>query len=209
MGYPRRAANLHRAARAVVDHHDGEVPRRLEELLALPGVGAYTARAVLAFAFERDVGVVDTNIARVLARVAGERLTPKAAQVAADAWVPAGRGWAWNQTLMDLGAALCRPAPRCGECPLWASCAWAQAGRPDPDPAAGSAGVSRRQASYVGSDRQARGRLMARLGAGPLDDEDVPRAAGLPDDPARAALVVRSLVDDGLARVAGGTYRLA
>ena len=94
------------------------MPDDLAALLALPGVGPYTARAVLAFAFERDVAVVETNIARVLARVAGERLTMRRAQAMADALVPAGAGWAWNQALMDLGAAVCRPVPRCGDCPV-------------------------------------------------------------------------------------------
>ena len=93
------------------------MPDDLDALRALPGIGPYTARAVLAFAFERDVAVVDTNIARVLARVAGERLTLRRVQDAADALVPAGAGWAWNQVLMDLGATVCRPAPRCARVP--------------------------------------------------------------------------------------------
>ncbi len=84
--------------------HDGRLPDDLDALLALPGIGPYTARAVLAFAFERDVAVVDTNIARVLARTVGERLTPKRAQAVADELVPVGQGWLWNQAFMDLGA---------------------------------------------------------------------------------------------------------
>ena len=167
LGYPRRARNLHDAAAAIVERHAGAVPGSLDELLALPGVGPYTARAVLAFAFERDVAVVDTNIARLLARVTGERLTPRRVQVVADDVVPHGAGWAWNQVLMDLGATVCRPAPRCGGCPLTASCAWHRAGCPDPDPAVGSAGVSTRQAPYDGSARQARGALLRALGDGP------------------------------------------
>ena len=80
LGYPRRARNLRTTAELVGDRHGGRLPDDLDALLALPGIGPYTARAVLAFAFERDVGVVDTNIARVLARTVGERLTPKRAQ---------------------------------------------------------------------------------------------------------------------------------
>ncbi len=91
LGYPRRCRNLHLAARQIVERHHG-VPDDLASLLALPGVGPYTARAVLAFAYERDVGVVDTNIARVLARTAGRRLTPARAQALADARVPPGAG---------------------------------------------------------------------------------------------------------------------
>ena len=141
LGYPRRARNLHRAAVAIEAVHGGEVPSDLEALLALPGIGPYTARAVLAFAYERDVGVVDTNIARVLARTVGERLTATAAQRCADRHVPARHGWVWNQVLLDLGASVCRPSPRCDDCPLAATCAWNRAGRPSPDPAIGSAGV--------------------------------------------------------------------
>ena len=77
-------------------------------LLELPGIGPYTARAVLAFAFERDVGVVDTNVARVLARWAGTSMTPAELQNRADDLVPPGEGWAWNQALFDLGASSCR-----------------------------------------------------------------------------------------------------
>lgn len=167
LGYPRRARNLHDTAALVVDRHGGRVPDDLDALVDLPGIGPYTARAVLTFAFERDVGVVDTNIARVLARIAGARMTSRIAQGRADAMVPPGQGWAWNQTLMDIGAAVCRLAPRCESCPLGLSCGWNQQGRPDPDPAVGSAGVSTRQAPFAGSDRQQRGRVMAAVAAGP------------------------------------------
>jgi A/G-specific adenine glycosylase len=92
LGYPRRARNLWRTAGECCERFGGSVPSDLDDLLSLPGVGPYTARAVQAFAFERDVGVVDTNIARVLARVEGRRLTPAGAQRAADSWVPAGHG---------------------------------------------------------------------------------------------------------------------
>ena len=94
LGYNRRAVNLHGAARMVVDRHGGELPADLGALRALPGVGPYTARAVLAFAFERRIGVVEVNSARVLARAfAGRRLAAREAQDLADAVVPSGRGW--------------------------------------------------------------------------------------------------------------------
>jgi A/G-specific adenine glycosylase len=172
LGYPRRARNIWETAGLVVERHGGALPDDLDALLALPGIGPYTARAILAFAFERDVAVVDTNIARVLARVAGERLTPRAVQVRADSFVPRGAGWAWNQMLMDLGATVCRPTPRCEECPLAASCAWHVAGHPEPDPAIGSAGVSTRQAPYDGSDRQRRGDVLRALHHGPRPAAD-------------------------------------
>src|SRR4051812_12007168 len=98
LGYPRRARNLHEAAMAVTAL--GRFPDTLDGLLALPGVGNYTARAVLAFAFESDAAVVDTNIARVFARMAGRRLTAREVQAAADAALPGDQVWAWNQCVM-------------------------------------------------------------------------------------------------------------
>lgn len=195
LGYPRRAKNLHDAAARIADL--GEFPSTLADLLQLPGVGQYTARAVLAFAFEQEAAVVDTNIARVLARVVGVRLTARQAQEAADAYLPPGDAWAWNQCLMDLGAVLCRPAAaHCDMCPLQTACAWHGSGD---DPAVGSAGVSTRQARFDGSDRQARGRLMRSLNAGPVTVEQLPvvmrceaaRAGRLTNDLEREGLVVR------------------
>lgn len=204
MGYNRRALYLHRCAVAVVDEHDGRLPNDLDVLLALPGVGPYTARAVLAFAFEDDHAIVDTNTARVLARSSGRRLRASEAQRRADGALPRGQAWAWNQAMLDLGASVCtRRHPRCGECPIAAACQWALAGHPTPDPADGSAGVSGKQSRFEGSDRQGRGRLMDALRAGPIERGDLAVAAGWPDDPERATRVVAALIDDGLAIVDG------
>jgi A/G-specific adenine glycosylase len=209
LGYPRRALALHRCAQEVVEHHGGALPGDLDALLALPGIGPYTARAVAAFAFERDVGVVDTNTARVLARWAGERLGPRDVQRRADATVPAGEGWAWNQALLDLGATVCtKRAPRCGDCPVADACGWHVAGRPEPDPATGTHGVSGRQARFEGSDRQGRGRLMAALGQGPVQQRDLATAMGWPADPARAERVAATLVADGLVTRTARRYEL-
>ncbi len=208
LGYPRRARNLWLAAQRCVAEHGGVVPSRLDQLTALPGVGAYTARAVLAFAFEDDVGVVDTNIARTLARHAGQRLGRGDVQRRADALVPRGRAWEWNQALMDVGAALCRPGtPRCGDCPLSPFCLWSGAGHPRPDPAAGSAGVSARQPPFAGSDRQGRGRLMAALLAGEVADVDLAPTMGWPEDEGRAVRVASGLVADGLVAHHHARYR--
>jgi A/G-specific adenine glycosylase len=202
LGYNRRALNLHRTAAAVVERHGGALPDDLDALLALPGVGSYTARAVLAFAYERDVGVLDVNAARVVHRTAGRRLAPADAQVRADALVPPGQGWAWNQAMLDLGATVCtRRAPRCGECPVAAECAWGGQG-PDPAPEA------TRQSTFAGSDRQGRGRLVDALRAGPVPIADIPAVAGWPDNAARAHRVADSLVADGLATLAGDTLAL-
>lgn len=209
LGYNRRAVNLHGCARAVVDDHGGALPPDLAALRALPGVGPYTARAVLAFAFERDIGVVDTNVGRVLARWAGRPLGAAEAQAQADALVPPGRAWAWNQAVMELGGTVClRRRPRCASCPVRQSCAWAAAGLAVPDPADGSAGVGTGQPRFEGSDRQGRGRLVEALCSGPVALADLPAVMGWPDDPARADRVAVGLLDHGLAVREGAVLRL-
>jgi A/G-specific adenine glycosylase len=210
LGYNRRAVNLHRTAELVVAQHGGRLPDDLDALLALPGIGPYTARAVLAFAFERDHGVLDTNAARVLARaVAGRSLRAREAQEFADEQVPLGRGWEWNQAILDLGATVCvKRSPRCHACPVAASCAWALNGFADPDPATGTAGASTPQSTFTGSDRQGRGRLVQALRTGPLAVERVPDAAGWPDDPDRARRIADRLVGDGLAEYVDGQLAL-
>jgi A/G-specific adenine glycosylase len=210
LGYNRRAVNLHRAATVAVDRYGGNLPTGLEELLALPGVGPYTARAVQAFAFEADVGLVETNSARVLARaVTGRRLTPPEAQARADALVPAGQGWSWNQAVMDFGSLICRRRePACGDCPVAGSCAWARAGWPSPDPAAGSAGAGTRQSAFAGSEREGRGRLVAALRHGPVAVGDVTAAAGWPGEPDRARRMADGLVGEGLIRLRDGVLSL-
>lgn len=210
LGYNRRAVNLHRAACAVVDRHAGSLPESLEALLELPGVGPYTARAVLVFAHGRDAGLVDTNTGRFLARAgAGRSLGRSEAQAVADALVPCGLGWEWGQAVFDLGALVCtRRAPACPRCPLLSTCAWAVAGWPGPDPVEGSAGTSATQSRFAGSDRQGRGRLVAALRAGPVAVADLAPTAGWPDDPQRAGRVADSLVAVGLAVHDGPVLRL-
>jgi A/G-specific adenine glycosylase len=209
MGYNRRALLLHRCAQEVVARHGGTLPNTLAALLALPGVGPYTARAVLAFAFEHDEAIVDTNTARVLARWAGRRLTAAEAQAAADAALPPGEAWAWNQAMLDLGAQVCtRRRPRCDACPVSDSCQWARAGWPTPDPADGSAGVSSPQSRFEGSDRQGRGRLLEALRRGPVASGDLATTMGWPADAERAERVASALVREGLAASAEDAYRL-
>ncbi len=194
LGYNRRALLLHRCAGEVVQRHGGAFPDDLDALLALPGIGPYTARAVLAFAFEHDVAVVDTNVGRVLARVVGTSLTAKDVQATADALVPDGAGWEWNQALLDFGATVCaKRTPRCAECPVQPMCSWAGEGT---DPAIGSAAVSAPQSRFAGSDRQGRGRLIAALRNGPLSHEDALVALGFGADVARAERVLAALVRD-------------
>jgi len=204
LGYNRRAVNLHRCAVAVVEGHGGCFPDDLAELLALPGIGPYTARAVLAFAFEHDVAVVDTNVGRILARTAGRSFGARGAQERADSLVPEGEGWAWNQAMLDLGATVCaKRSPRCERCPVAGTCTWALAGRPEPDPATGSHAVSRGQSRFEGSFRQGRSRLLdvVRLGA-PVPPGEWPAACGWADRAeadAESARAASTLVADGLA----------
>lgn len=210
LGYNRRALALSRLAERLVESHGEAVPASLDELLALPGVGPYTARAVLAFAFEERVGVVDTNIARVLARaVAGAPLRPAPAQRLADSLVT-GPPREWNLALMDFGALVCRARdPRCGSCPLAEACALhaaRRAGEAVADPARARPGTARPAARFAGSDRELRGRLLraacsgaVRLDAAALSDLDAARLAG-----AAEALVTEGL----LARTEDGSLAL-
>jgi A/G-specific adenine glycosylase len=174
-------------------------------------VGGYTARAVLAFAFGSDIGVVDTNAGRVLSRgVAGRALRPSEAQGLVDAMVPSGRGWQFGQALLDLGATVCVAGqPLCPQCPIARRCRWAARGRIDPDPARGSAGVSAAQSTFAGSDRQGRGRLVDALRNGSLSPAQVALATGWPDDPDRTDRIVVGLIGDGLVvRDGSGDLRL-
>ncbi len=191
LGYNRRPLALHRAARQISDRHRGRIPDSMAELLALPGVGPYTARAILVFAFEQQFAVLDSNARRTLSRLLGRPAT----QADADALVPPGAAWAWNQAVLDMGAMVCRPRPNCGDCPLAERCAWRAAGCREPDPWP----RPRPQAAFQGSDRQIRGRLMAALRAGCLEWDQVPEATGCPSQPARAVRVACALVTEGLA----------
>lgn len=206
LGYNRRAASLHGAATMIAERFAGMFPATLEELRELPGVGPYTSRAIAAFAFELDVAVVDTNVARVLARLGGESLRPAEAQARADALVPPGAGWAWNQAMVDVGAMVCTARRAgCDTCPLASCCRWRGRG---PDPARGSAYVSKPQSRFAGSDRQGRGRLIAALRDGVVPAHELAVVMGWPDDGDRARRVAATVMDDGLVRFERGCYRL-
>ena len=205
LGYPRRARALYDISVACVERFGGELPTSLEDLLALAGIGPYTARAVLVFAHETDVGVIDVNAARVLARAAaGAVLGPKEAQTLADRLVPAGRGWTWNQAMLDVGARYCRPIPQCDDCPLRGWCAFNAARVADRgavDPAIGTFGTGAKQSRFDGSDRQGRGRLLRRLADGAVATDELAVAMGWPSDFERARRVAASLVADRLATI--------
>jgi A/G-specific adenine glycosylase len=206
MGYPRRALRLHRAAEVIVDRHGGEVPATEEELRALPGIGEYTAAAVLAFAHGRSVAVLDTNVRRVLARWLHGTALPQTSSIThrerrtAEALLPGdGLGPVWSVAVMELGALLCTArSPSCEQCPLLTSCAWVAAGRP-PAP-------ERPQSQrFDGSDRQARGlilRSVAAASGGVAEAEAVQAWVQVRGDSGGAreqgARAVASLLADGL-----------
>ena len=174
LGYPSRALRLKACAAAIVEKHDGEVPLSLKELILLPGVGTYTASALLAFRHGIRVPVLDTNVRRVLVRfLDGKELPPhttpsKAETMRADALLPEDGHSAAEVSLalMEFGALVCTQlSPSCDECTISNNCAWALAGfpkdekRPTPQP-------------YAGTDRQARGRIMKALRAAHFEGTD-------------------------------------
>lgn len=206
LGYPRRALRLHEAATVMVERHAGDVPRTPTELLALPGVGHYTAAAVACFAFGIPEVVVDTNVRRVLARAVEGKALPaptltRAETELATHAMPAGRHAApsarqeanvWNVAVMELGALVCvARGPRCEVCPVADLCAWRAAGQPPYD------GPPRRGQAWHGTDRQVRGEILRRLRDehGPLPLTAL-QGAG-PDRP-QMMRCLDSLVADGL-----------
>ncbi len=200
LGYPRRALNLHGAAVEIAERHDNRVPSNVDELLALPGVGPYTARAVAAFAHGVRTPVVDTNVRRVLARVVDGQAEPGPSQTrrdlgAMEAILPAdaSRARLTNAGAMEFGQTVCTArAPHCGSCPLADLCAWRAAGYPDYEGARAP-----RQKKYEGSDRQVRGLILRELRAA---DIPVPGStfAALWPDAAQLDRALAGLLRDGL-----------
>jgi A/G-specific adenine glycosylase len=209
LGYPRRALRLHAAATEVVARHGGALPTSYDELLALPGVGEYTAAAVASFAHGARHAVLDTNVRRVLARAVGGAEQPAptltaAERAAAEAVVPDDPATAarWAVAVMELGALVCTAsAPCCDACPVADRCAWRLAGSPPYD------GPVRRTQAFAGTDRQVRGLLMAVLRDRPGPADAAELAAVWPD-PVQRDRALAGLVADGLLVQDAGTYRL-
>lgn len=208
LGYPRRALRLHACAVAIVDRHAGVVPADVEELLALPGVGTYTARAVATFAYRQRHPVVDTNVRRVVSRLVAARPDGGPATTAADlaatqALLPTDPTAAAETSiaLMELGSLVCTArAPRCGDCPAEQACAWRLAGSPPP----AEGGPPRRVQRYVGTDRYVRGLLLAvlRESTGPVPRS---RLDAVWSDADQCTRALAGLVADGLVHQAGPT----
>jgi A/G-specific adenine glycosylase len=208
LGYPRRALRLHAAAVEIVEHHGGEVPSSHAELLALPGVGSYTAAAVASFAFGGRHAVLDTNVRRVLARIVTGTRYPPASLTAvetglAESLLPdAAQAPLWAVATMELGALVCTAkSPRCDTCPVTDLCRWRLDGSP------GHAGPPRRGQAYDGTDRKIRGLLLAALrdADGPVARQRLVDAA--PDDvlqdPLQRDRSLDGLVADGLVEPLG------
>jgi A/G-specific adenine glycosylase len=205
LGYPRRAMRLHACAAAMVERHNGEVPSDLDQLLALPGVGTYTGRAVATFAYGQRHPVVDTNVRRVVSRAvegkpdAGPTTTAADLTAMADL-LPADEPRAARASIafMELGAIVCTArAPRCPQCPFQAVCAWRLSGAPP------LAGPSRKPQRYAGTDRQVRGLLLEvlRHATGPVPRQ---RLDLVWTNEIQRARALAGLVEDGLVEPLGG-----
>lgn len=213
LGYNRRAVNLQRAARDIIEHHGGVFPRDVAVLVTLPGIGPYTAGAVACFAFEQDVAFMDTNIRRVIRRVftdPADMVTERTLLELARAALPVSRSWAWNQALMELGSLICTAeAPACWRCPLRDQCRDYAARRSSDErltpPQPRKRIAERREQPFIGSNRYFRGRIIEALRALPpgaalaLNDLG-PRVRPeyTPDDEAWLTALIRGLERDGL-----------
>jgi A/G-specific adenine glycosylase len=210
LGYPRRALNLHAASIAITEHHGGVVPSDVDELLALPGVGPYTARAVAAFAYGVRVPVVDVNVRRVLARTLRGVGEPGPARTRdehalMELLLPADAPTArlTNAGMLELGQTVCTArSPACERCPIAELCAWRAAGYP-----AYTGPAAPRQKPYAGSDREVRGRILRELRA---EELPVPteRIAELWPDAEQLSRALAGLLSDGLAEAVDGGYAL-
>ncbi|MFG3364835.1 A/G-specific adenine glycosylase [Streptomyces sp. NPDC090032] len=210
LGYPRRALRLHGAAVAITERHGGDVPTAHGQLLALPGIGEYTAAAVASFAYGQRHAVLDTNVRRVFARaVSGVQYPPNATTAAerklARSLLPEQESTAsrWAAASMELGALICTAKNEsCHRCPIASQCAWRLAGKPD------HVGPPRRGQTYAGTDRQVRGKLLAvlREAVSPVPQEVLDRVW---DEPVQRARALDGLVADGLVEpLPDGFYRL-
>lgn len=210
LGYPRRAIYLHACAVAITERHGGIVPESVTELLALPGVGDYTARAVAAFAYGHRHPVVDTNVRRVLARAVGGQgeagpPSTKRDLAAMEAVLPESVADArlTNAAVMELGALLCTArSPRCDACPVAELCAWRLAGYPVYEGKAAAV-----QKKFEGSDRQVRGLIMAELRASEIPVTAAEIETVWPDTVQRDRALA-GLLRDGLAAAVDGAYTL-
>jgi A/G-specific adenine glycosylase len=231
LGYNRRAVNMQRTARAVLEQYAGTFPHDIAALRKLPGIGPYTAGAIACFAFEQDVGFMDTNIRRVVRRVFigqdAQELSESRLLSIAQAAVPPGKGWTWNQAIMELGALICTAAtPACWRCPLRPHCRDYAARRTDDEQLFETAAIARqqprqrqvaerRETTYAGSSRFYRGRIIEALRQQPPESPLALAELGRrikedfgDDDRAWLDRLVEGLARDGLLLLENETVRL-
>jgi A/G-specific adenine glycosylase len=190
LGYNRRAVALSEAARVIVRERGGEVPCDVAALKALPGVGPYTAAAILALGFGQPVTAIDVNVRRVVGRIAlgDDAAALRDVRRAAEGLLDPERPAEWNQAVMDLGREICRPRPRCEQCPVADWCAWRARAVAIPGGSAGPANGSRRQGLYEGSFRQVRGGVLRVLRQGPATQAEIATALAKDIDVVRRAI---------------------
>ena len=207
LGFHRRAKFLHESAKAMRDSFGGKVPATVEELRSLPGIGDYTANAVACFAFGAKVAVLDTNVGRVLARcVMGRTLTVKEAREVAHEVLDKKNPQSFNQAMLDLGAQFCKSSPLCELCPVRQVCVWQTQGGDDPAPR--SAGVSKPQSKFEGSDRQIRGRMLAVLREGRVSASALRQKLDSVEH-IRYESILEGLILDGLVERSGRSLQLS
>ncbi len=205
LGYPRRALRLHESAKVIYQEHGNQVPRFREELLALPGVGDYTASAIAAFAYGESTLVLDVNIRRFFGRYFEGLQFPSNSPSLVEKklrseLIPSLRGDTWAAATMEFGALICTSrSPKCDQCFLAKDCAWRAAGYPEME--------IKRQAKFEGSDRQCRGVVMKVL----KERDRATKTLLMKSWPHESQLemALKTLIADGLIEATGKSFKLA
>ena len=206
LGYPRRATRLYESAGIIATKFDNEVPRSIEDLRTLPGVGEYTAAAIASFAYNESALVMDINIRRFFARsidgVESPTQAPSQVERKIRAELIPNNGALWAAATMELGALVCTArTPACNECPVILSCAWRKAGYPKSD-------LAKRTQSWTGTDRQCRGVIVQHL----REEKSATKSAlmKLWSDSDQAERALKSLIADHLIEATGrSSFKLA
>jgi A/G-specific adenine glycosylase len=200
LGYPRRALRLHECAKVITREYKGEIPQTESQLRELPGIGEYTAAAIMAFAFSKRSLVLDINIRRLFARLFEGLESPKPAATKSEksryeSLIPQKDSHLWAAATMELGAVICTSqSPKCGICPVATACKWRSLDYPKSD-------LVKRQQSWHGTDRQCRGTIVQALRENDILTKD--QIKQLWDVPSQLEKALITLLDDGLIEVRG------
>ena len=205
LGYPRRAVRLHESAGVIARDFNNQVPRRIEDLRTLPGVGEYTAAAIASFAYNESALVMDINIRRLFARAIDGIETPTSAPSQIERRLRAelipSDGALWAAATMELGALICTArTPLCDQCPIKKSCAWRAAGYPKSE-------IVKKSQAWAGTDRQCRGVIVQHL----RENQSATKSALLKlwDDADQSEKAIKSLIADHLIEATGNRFKLA